>query len=249
MNPLLLAAESPPWRRAAGFFTLSLALEALALAASGSLRYAPPHVALAERPVTIEWTTTEPLAAVSQEGSLAPPPAPSPREAPRKMATPETETAEAPGPVPEAQPEETSAPAASVPPSEAPASVAPLAGKIAALARPDYLNNPKPDYPLLARRRGIVGRVLLRVLVRADGTPGEVSVAQSSGHAMLDRAARSAVAAWRFVPARRGEQTIESWAEVPVSFRLEGGTGGMNSPMKPPALPLRADSQPIMFNQ
>ncbi len=84
------------------------------------------------------------------------------------------------------------------------------------------LHNPKPPYPLAARRRGIEGRVLLTAHVRADGGCAEVRLKQSSGSSLLDNAALSTVRLWRFVPARRGDTALDSWVDVPVSFRLEG---------------------------
>ena len=85
----------------------------------------------------------------------------------------------------------------------------------------DVLRNPKPPYPLLARRRGYEGRVLLSVLVRADGGGGGVTLKQSSGHAMLDASALDTVRRWRFLPARRGATPVESRVDVPIVFRLE----------------------------
>ena len=84
------------------------------------------------------------------------------------------------------------------------------------------LNNPKPPYPLAARRRGLEGRVLLVVHVRADGSCARVQLKRSSGHAQLDDAALSTVRRWRFLPAQRAGVAIDSWVEVPVSFRLNG---------------------------
>ena len=84
------------------------------------------------------------------------------------------------------------------------------------------LNNPKPPYPLAARRRGIEGRVLLAVQVLADGSCAEVQLKRSSGHPQLDDAALSTVRRWRFLPAERAGVAIDSWAEVPISFRLNG---------------------------
>jgi periplasmic protein TonB len=84
------------------------------------------------------------------------------------------------------------------------------------------LNNPKPLYPLIARRRRLEGEVLLSVKVLRDGLPGEVLVKQSSGYEVLDDAALNAVRRWHFVPARRGSAPVDSWVEVPIRFRLEG---------------------------
>jgi protein TonB len=83
------------------------------------------------------------------------------------------------------------------------------------------LNNPKPPYPLAARRRGAQGRVVLSVHVGADGASEEVRLKRSSGHAVLDGAALQTVQRWRFVPARRGDTPVESWVDVPILFRLE----------------------------
>lgn len=80
--------------------------------------------------------------------------------------------------------------------------------------------NAIPEYPAQARRRGWEGRVLLVVRVRADGVAESVRVAQSSGHDILDRAARDAVRRWRFEPARRAGISVAASLEVPVTFRL-----------------------------
>ena len=83
------------------------------------------------------------------------------------------------------------------------------------------LNNPKPPYPLAARRRGQEGRVLLTVQVRADGSSGTVRLKKTSGYELLDESALNTVRDWRFIPARRGDTAVESWVDVPVTFRLE----------------------------
>ena len=85
----------------------------------------------------------------------------------------------------------------------------------------NYLDNPAPAYPAPSRRMREQGRVILRVLVRANGTAAQVQVRASSGHARLDDAARDAVLHWRFVPAKRGAEPIEEWVLIPVSFRLD----------------------------
>jgi protein TonB len=84
-----------------------------------------------------------------------------------------------------------------------------------------YLHNPRPAYPDASRRLGQEGRVVLRVRVSAQGLPVAVAVKQSSGFSRLDEAARAAVERWRFVPARRGDEAVESLAEVPIQFNLD----------------------------
>lgn len=85
-----------------------------------------------------------------------------------------------------------------------------------------YLSNPPPRYPQAARRAGEQGTVTLRVMVKRDGLPARVEIEKSSGSKQLDAAAQDAVWGWRFVPARHGNDPIESWVLVPVVFRLEG---------------------------
>ena len=87
-----------------------------------------------------------------------------------------------------------------------------------------YLQNPSPRYPAAARRAGEQGTVMLRVLVSRDGTAARVELDKSSGSPHLDVAARETVKAWRFTPARRSGEAIESWMVVPVVFRLEGAS-------------------------
>lgn len=85
-----------------------------------------------------------------------------------------------------------------------------------------YLHNPRPAYPLIARRNGEHGTVTLRVLVARDGAPASVSVERSSGFAHLDRSALATVKGWRFVPAQERGEPVEAWMLVPIVFRLEG---------------------------
>ena len=91
-------------------------------------------------------------------------------------------------------------------------------------ARPAYGSNPKPPYPLAARRLGVEGVVTLEVLVRPDGSPAEVRVQSSSGSPLLDESALDTVRTrWRFLPARRGNVPVESRVTFPVRFRLSEG--------------------------
>lgn len=87
-------------------------------------------------------------------------------------------------------------------------------------ARAKYRHNPKPLYPLAARRRQQEGVVVLDVKVSAQGRVTEVTVAQSSGFPLLDEAALTAVRRWEFDPARKGEAAVDSEILVPVRFRL-----------------------------
>ena len=87
-------------------------------------------------------------------------------------------------------------------------------------AQPDYRRNPKPAYPLAARRRRQEGLVLLSVKVSEEGIAARVTLKQSSGFRLLDEAALETVRDWEFEPARIGEFAVESEIEVPVRFQM-----------------------------
>jgi protein TonB len=132
-----------------------------------------------------------------------------PQEAPAPVEAP-------PPPPPPAPVEIAAAPA----PEPAPAPPPPVLTE--PVFNADYLDNPAPVYPAVSRRIGEQGRVILRVLVSPTGLAEEVQVRSSSGHVRLDEAARTTVARWRFVPAKRGDQPLAAWVLIPISFRLEG---------------------------
>ncbi len=83
-----------------------------------------------------------------------------------------------------------------------------------------YLNNPTPIYPRLARSANIQGKVLLNVVVKADGNPTSVEVSRSSGSSLLDNAAIDAVKKWHFIPARKKGRAIEASVVVPIDFKI-----------------------------
>jgi protein TonB len=91
----------------------------------------------------------------------------------------------------------------------------------AARADASYLNNPPPQYPPTALRQGWAGTVQLRVLVKPDGSAGDITVEKTSGKRVLDDAAIAAVKGWKFVPSKRGDTPIEGWVSFPVEFNLE----------------------------
>jgi periplasmic protein TonB len=80
--------------------------------------------------------------------------------------------------------------------------VAPIAGQ-----------SPPPEYPAVARRRGCHGTVMLRLVCDADGHVIEVTLLQSSGHAILDDAAIAAARRWRLAGGPGS-------CEQPFEFRL-----------------------------
>ena len=85
---------------------------------------------------------------------------------------------------------------------------------------PAFKDFVKPEYPAQARRQGIAGEVLLRILVSADGRVEQVEVRRSA-HEALSRAAREAVLRSTFHPLRRNGTPAPCWTLLPVTFSLE----------------------------
>lgn len=88
------------------------------------------------------------------------------------------------------------------------------------IAPPRLLREVKADYTDDARRRNLSGDVVLEIVVRRDGTVGDVKLLQGLG-AGLDQRAIAAVRQWRFDPARRKGEAVDVIVEVAVEFTLK----------------------------
>jgi protein TonB len=217
----------PPPERTAGLVA-AIGLHAAAVALL--LSYAPARSALlAAAPIMVDLLAPPaPVVEPKPEPRIDPPkPRPVRRKVQRPVEPPPVVTApvqapapiEAPPPPPAPPPMQAVAPPAPEPVAAPPPAPAPLTQPI---FQADYLDNPAPAYPALSRRIGEEGRVVLRVLVNPAGLADQIEVRTSSGHPRLDDAARTTVARWRFVPAKRGDQPVAAWVLIPISFRLEG---------------------------
>ncbi|MDP5142786.1 energy transducer TonB [Rheinheimera baltica] len=83
--------------------------------------------------------------------------------------------------------------------------------------------NAPPLYPQLSRKLREQGTVVLQLTVLASGKVADVTVAQSSGYARLDKAALLAVQHWRYQPAQRGGQAIAYRYRQRLEFSLTEG--------------------------
>ncbi len=80
--------------------------------------------------------------------------------------------------------------------------------------------NRKPAYPLMSRRYNEQGTVVLRILVDAGGTAGEVRIRKSSGYPLLDQSAFAAAHDWRFAAATRNGKPVSEWYEISIPYTL-----------------------------
>ena len=215
---------------------VTLHVAALWALQSGLMRKAAEIIIPAE--VLSEFLTPQPPAPPAPPTPPAPPP---PKPAPPKPSpTPPKPRVAKPTPAPEPMPvaiaDPTPAPAAPVgvvepqpaaKPVEAPvaAAPAPAAPPAPAIVQPSsdasHLNNPKPVYPAVSKRLGEQGKIVLRVLIGADGIPQKVEIKQSSGFERLDRQAVDTVTRWRFVPGKRNGVPEAMWYLQPINFVLQ----------------------------
>ena len=84
---------------------------------------------------------------------------------------------------------------------------------------PRLLREVKADYTDEARRGNIEGEVELEIVVRRDGTVGEVKIVRGLRGGLNDRAVQ-AVRQWRFAPGRMKGAPVDVVVEVGVEFRL-----------------------------
>jgi len=88
-------------------------------------------------------------------------------------------------------------------------------------APPQFMHQPKPEYPLLARQNGWEGTTTLRFELLADGTIGQVEIARSSGYPVLDTAAQAAIKQWTHKPVTREGVSVTRWTSLQVNFTLD----------------------------
>lgn len=85
--------------------------------------------------------------------------------------------------------------------------------------QPRELERAVPRYPNAARRAGVEGAVVVRGIVRRDGTIDDVEIIKDLPHG-LGEEARRAVRRWRFRPATYLGEPIDVYYTVTVNFRL-----------------------------
>ncbi len=86
--------------------------------------------------------------------------------------------------------------------------------------QPEELDRAVPRYPTSARRAGVQGPVVIRGIVRSDGTIDNLEIIKDLPYG-LGEEARRAVNRWRFRPATYRGEPIDVYYTVTVNFRLQ----------------------------
>ncbi len=89
--------------------------------------------------------------------------------------------------------------------------------------KPPYADNSlimsKLQYPELAKKAGLEGKVVLRVLVRRNGSVKKYIV-ENSDSEIFNKSAGDAVMKTQFLPAIQNGKPVACWLSVPISFKL-----------------------------
>ncbi len=82
-------------------------------------------------------------------------------------------------------------------------------------------SRPRPRYPRLAQRQGVEGFVTLRLRIDAAGRVVDAVVVKSEPDDVFDDAALQTARRYRFTPARRGGEAVESTLQQTIRFELQ----------------------------
>jgi protein TonB len=86
---------------------------------------------------------------------------------------------------------------------------------------PEPRNRVAPNYPELARRQGIEGKVTARLLIGPDGEVERVKLVDSEPAGIFDELALASLERWVFQPATYRGQRVRVWARQTLEFRLD----------------------------
>lgn len=81
---------------------------------------------------------------------------------------------------------------------------------------------PKPRYPMVSRKLGEEGTVLVKGCIEENGSIRNVEIINGSGHARLDAEAIETVRRWTFSGSNQKSKKIISCYRIPIQFVLEG---------------------------
>ncbi len=85
---------------------------------------------------------------------------------------------------------------------------------------PRIASSVAPRYPLSAQRSHIEGKVVVRILVTAQGKPAELSVHSATPAGVFDEAALDAARRMRFSPGKYDGRAVDTWVLLPFDFEL-----------------------------
>ncbi len=105
---------------------------------------------------------------------------------------------------------------------EPPPVTGPLIPGIAGVSEPDLISRVEPGYPELARRARIQGKVILRAIIKKDGTVSDIEVLKEpAANLGFSKSAMEAVKQWRYRPATQNGRPVDVYFTVVVTYTLD----------------------------
>jgi TonB family protein len=87
-------------------------------------------------------------------------------------------------------------------------------------ALPSRLQMPIPSYTQEAREKGIEGMVVLKGIIRKDGTVDSLKVCRGLGYGLDESALNTIASKWRFKPGTKNDIAVDVNAIITVSFHV-----------------------------
>lgn len=78
----------------------------------------------------------------------------------------------------------------------------------------------RPVYPYRARRMNIEGDVVVRFIIKKDGTVTNIKIVKSNPPGIFDKSAINCISSWKFAPGELSGQRVDSVIEIPLVFKL-----------------------------
>lgn len=85
---------------------------------------------------------------------------------------------------------------------------------------PQAIRSIPPEYPYVAKRNRVEGKVVVRMLVTSKGLPENLSIHSATPEGVFDKAALRAAKRWRFQPGKYKGQAVDTWVLLPFVFEL-----------------------------
>ncbi len=85
---------------------------------------------------------------------------------------------------------------------------------------PEFVNRVQAAYPDMARKAGIEGKVIVKVLVGKNGKPEKAQIIKNPGTDIFDESVINAVMNSTYTPAIQNGRPVKVWLMVPFSFKL-----------------------------
>ncbi|WP_350432653.1 TonB family protein [Shewanella sp. H8] len=85
---------------------------------------------------------------------------------------------------------------------------------------PELLKYIQPQMPIAGRKYKDGGKVLLRLIVEANGLVSQVNILESNPEKVFDDSATQAARKWRFKPAILSGEAVKVFVDVPINFKV-----------------------------